>query len=250
MDTLYGSAAMAAGYARWRPAVHPRVVARIRERLAITAKVRRAVDVGCGAGLSTAALDAIALQCVGLEPVEAMLGWARVAAPNAVVAAARAEELPIATGSADLITAAGSLNYVNLELFFPEARRVLTPGGHLVVYDFGPGRAFGESPALSEWYDEFERRYPVPPCREILPLDLPAGRHGFSRAGQEGFETRLTLAPDFYLEYAMTETSVASAIRGGVAEGEIRQWCEGTLGPVFGGAAREVIFKGYVAWLS
>jgi ubiquinone/menaquinone biosynthesis C-methylase UbiE len=89
-----------------------------------------------------------------------MLRWARVAAPSAQVAVARAEQLPVASGAVDLIAAAGSLNYVDLPAFFPEARRILCRGGRLVVYDFGAGRSFPDSDVLDQWFDEFELRYP------------------------------------------------------------------------------------------
>jgi predicted TPR repeat methyltransferase len=38
--------------------------------------------------------------------------------------------------SLDLIAAAGSLNYVALDRFFPEAARILAPNGLLLAYDF------------------------------------------------------------------------------------------------------------------
>ena len=58
---------------------------------------------------------------------------------------------PVRMAVADLMTAAGSLNYVDLEKFFAEASRVLTPEGKLVVYDV--------SPAANEWFDAFMSRY-------------------------------------------------------------------------------------------
>jgi ubiquinone/menaquinone biosynthesis C-methylase UbiE len=61
------------------------------------------------------------------------------------------------------MTAAGSLNYADLDLFFAEARRVLTATGTLVVYDFSQGRGFRESRDLDVWFDEFLARYPAPP---------------------------------------------------------------------------------------
>lgn len=240
---------MAAGYARWRPRVHPHVIERVRRRLDMVGRVRRALDVGCGSGLSTAALEPLAEQCIGLEPCEPMLGYAKFAAPRAMVAVSRAEQLPIESGTIDLITAAGSLNYADLDRFFPEARRVLVRGGRLVVYDFGPGREFTDSGRLSDWYGEFERRYPFPPCRDIDPAALDAAAYGLDSGGSEDFAAALLIDPKFYVEYAMTETSVAAAVRSGIPEGEIRAWCESSIPRVFDNAAREVVFRGYIAYL-
>jgi hypothetical protein len=55
---------MAAGYAFSRPAVQPHIISRIREDLRLEGPVGRALDIGCGAGLSTAAS---ALNYVDLE---------------------------------------------------------------------------------------------------------------------------------------------------------------------------------------
>ena len=43
----------------------------------------RALDIGCGAGVSTRALIDFAGSCIGLEPSEAMLKWAPKLAPSA-----------------------------------------------------------------------------------------------------------------------------------------------------------------------
>jgi hypothetical protein len=53
--------------------------------------------------------------------------------------------------------------------------------------------------------------------------------------------------PEFYLDYAITETNVSSAIAAGTPEAEIREWCCATLAPVFEGRPREVLFRVYTA---
>lgn len=252
MSNLYATAAMAAGYARWRPAVHPLVIEKVAPMLEFDdgRRAGTALDIGCGSGLSTAALERVATCCVGIEPTESMLRWAHLAAPSAHVATARAEQLPIASGAVDLITAAGSLNYVDLAAFFPEARRVLVRGGRMAVYDFGPGRSFRDSDALDRWYDEFERLYPFPPCRDLTPASLAtAAEPWFESAGNEQFEVSLQLSEEFYVEYAMTETSVSAAAAGGVSAQAIRDWCASTLAPVFDGRPRDVLFRGYICCL-
>lgn len=249
MSDLYSSANMASGYAQWRPPVHERVMQRVRDHLQLRAKVTRALDVGCGSGLSTAALEPVAEVRVGIEPAEPMVRYASLVAPRAHAVVGRAEELPFGNQSFQLMTAAGSLNYVDLERFFDEARRVLAHGGHLVVYDFGPGRSFRDSPALDDWYTEFEKRYPFPPASSIDPETLNAGDHAIRRERCEFFETAIAMKPDFYLEYALTETSVAAAVARGVPYSEIRDWCAATLPAVFGGPSREVVFRGYILFM-
>ncbi len=180
-----------------------------------------------------------------------MLLLAHDVAPDAFFVAGKAEALPLRSGSVDLMTAAGALNYADLDLFFPEALRVLSPDGMLLVYDFSEGRRFRNESSLDAWYSEFQRRYP-PPLHEgqaISPETLRSCHPGFRLTAHEYFEIGLTLKPDFYIDYVMTETNVANAIRHGVAESEIRNWCAATLQRVFKGEAHEVLFAGYIAYL-
>lgn len=211
--------------------------------------VERALDVGCGAGLSTRALQSIARHALGIDPSEAMVKCASALVPGADFKVGIAESLPVPPRSMDLIAAAGSLNYADLSRFFPEVIRVLAPSGALVVYDFAPGRSFRDSSALDSWFTEFLNRYPMPPnsAREVSPETLSAYDSGLQMSEHEHFEVGLTLEPNFYLNYMMTETNVAHAIEGGVPEELIRRWCADTLHPVFHGSPHEVLFRGYLA---
>jgi len=239
---------MIAGYAHWRPAVHPRIINLVRRRLRISGRVPLALDIGCGAGLSTAALEVLADRVIGIEPVSAMLTPAAEVAPLACFAAGRAEQLPIRSGLVDLATAAGSLNWADLSRFFPETRRVLRPSGRLVIYDFGMGRDFRGSAHLARWCEEFDRRYPPPPASELGPGSIHPEPYGIRITGQERFEVAIALTPEFYLEYALTETGVAAAIQRGTPASKIRAWCRRSLAAVFNDAVQEVLFRGYIIY--
>jgi SAM-dependent methyltransferase len=227
---------MAAGYATARPAVHPRVIDLAWRGLGRDEPFHRALDIGCGAGLSTKALAGYVKSAVGLEPNVPMLHWAS----GGKFVAGAAEALPFPAGSFDLITAAGALNYVDLERFFPEASRVLTPDGLMLVYDF--------SPPVDDWWREFYRRYP-PPAHEAKELNPTVLAQFAPVLHAREFEIPLSLTADFYLEYVLTETNVAAAVRRGVPEQEIRAWCAATLAPLWTAATREARFPGYFAWM-
>ena len=207
--------------------------------------VARALDIGCGAGLSTHALQTFANQCIGVEPAEAMLQWSSKVAPEADFVVGAAEAIPIGAGSVDLITAAGSLNYVDLNQFFGEAARILRPKGVLVVYDFSAGKSFREGAGLDHWFECFRNRYPPPPseARVLDPIILSEFDSGFQVSRHEQVEVTIELSPDFYLEYMLTETNVAFAVRRGTPLKEIRSWCEDTLGPVWEGGAGKSCFE-------
>ncbi len=237
---------MAAGYAQSRPGVHPWVVRRALARCEATT-FGTVLDVGCGSGVSTRALEGVTDFRVGMEPAVAMLEFAGAVAPGAHFLAGIAEAIPLRDESVDLITAAGSLNYTDVERFFGEAGRLLRPDGVVVVYDFSPGRSFRESKALDEWFERFMKRYPAPVSagRVLSPETLSGMFAGLRVMGSEWFEMGLTLSPTFYVDYMLTETNVAAAVRDGTALGEIRGWCEETLAPVWAGENREVLFRGY-----
>lgn len=241
---------MAAGYASARPALHPLIIEKLRRRL--TESPGLAVDIGCGAGLSTAPLTSFCSSVLGVEPAVQMLPWARRTAPRASFAAARAEVLPLAAGKADLMTAAGSLNYVaDLPAAFAEIRRVLRPDGILAVYDFAAGRQFTDSDALADWFAEFHRRYP-PPQSEAVPLNpalLERMDSGMGLTWAEPLQLELRMSRESYTNYLLTETNVARAVRRGSQPEEIRGWLTGTLQGVFGEAGNTVKFEGYLCTL-
>jgi SAM-dependent methyltransferase len=249
-DSIYASARMAAGYAFNRPRVHPHIIERIRRNRCIERPWARALDIGCGAGLSTAALEPIAAVAVGLEPVPGMLAHRRRVAPRASFVAARAEQLPFAAASFDLVTAAGALNYVDLEAFLPELARVLTTRGLMVIYDFSAGRRLEGDGALDAWYAEFERRYPPKPG-----YDMDVRAIGFEPAGLrleaiEPFTVSVPMTAEQYVAYAMSESGVELAVAGGTSEAEIEAWCTSTLSSVLDERPRDVLFDAYVAYVT
>lgn len=252
MANPFGTSNMAAGYATSRPPVHPGVMELVRAELGRTGPFQVALDVGCGAGVSTRALAGIARSCIGLEPMEAMLQWASTLVPSAGFVVGTAEAIPLCDRSVDLITAAGSLNYANLDLFFPEAARVLIPDGVLVVYDFSPGRSFRDAPGLGEWFSSFYSRYPPPTAegRTLSPEILADSSPAFRLQCHRRFEIGIMMTPASYVDYMMTETNVAAAVRSGVPHSQIKSWCAETLAPVWHGAEREVLFRGYFACLN
>ena len=79
----FATANMAEGYAKSRPAVHAHILARAYHLLQLNGLYSTALDVGCGAGISTKPLLPLARHCIGIEPAESMLQWATQTAPGA-----------------------------------------------------------------------------------------------------------------------------------------------------------------------
>lgn len=247
--SLYHSPRLAAGYAFARPAVHPRIIDRVRDRLRLEGRAARALDIGCGAGRSTAALQTLAGEVVGIDPAVAMLEHRRAVAPRARFVAAEAERLPFVDQAFDFMTAAGSINYADQTAMLAEVARVLAPGGTLVIYDFSAGRRFADDPSLEAWYDEFDRRYPDAAGYALDVRLLPVDRAGLTLARYEEFSVPVAMNAADYLRYAMSETRVELALSRGAAEEDIRAWVQSGVERVFGSAQREVIFHAYAAYV-
>ena len=245
--SIYDSPRLAAKYAGDRPPVHPHIIRAIGAHLHLTTRVARALDIGCGAGLSTAALEPLAESLVGIEPVRVMLTHCHAVAPHARFLVAQAEALPFPAGAFDLMTAAGSLNYADLGLFLPEAERVLTARGVLAIYDFSAGRRLRGNRLLEVWFAAFERRYPSPPDYDLDVRGLAYGAAGLCLEAYEELEVAVPMSREAYVSYALGETNVEAAIGRGMPEAAIAAWCDRTLAPVFGDVARDVIFECYVA---
>jgi ubiquinone/menaquinone biosynthesis C-methylase UbiE len=240
---------IAAGYATARPPVHALIIDRLRRYLAARQPVNTALDIGCGAGLSTRALRPVAARRIGIEPAEPMLSWSARLDPEADFVAGQAESLPLADASVDLITAAGSLNYVDLDRFFPEAVRVLRRPEVLAVYDFAQGTRCTRECGLEHWFSDFRRRYPPPAggARALDPALLAGMESGFRMDAYESFEVAVPLTLSSYTDYILTEINVAAAVQRGECEAEIRRWCEETLSGVFQNSRRDVLFPSYLA---
>lgn len=247
MSGIYNSPRLAAGYAYGRPLVHRSIVQKLETYPGMRVPVERALDVGCGAGLSTAAIAHLAGMVVGLEPVAAMLAHSGVVAPRARFLVGQAERLPFRDGTFNLLTAAGALNYTDLRLFLPEAARVLAPGGVLAVYDFSAGRRLRDSDRLDGWYGTFERRYPSPPGYHLDPRNLAYGSSGLRLEAYEEMEVGVSMTFSSYLRYAMTETNVELAISRGAREAEIEDWCRATLEAILVDDPFDVLFDAYIA---
>ncbi len=246
---VYQSARLARGYAYDRPPVHREIIARLRQHLHLTERLPRALDIGCGAGRSTAALETVADCVVGIEPVAPMLQFRAAVTTTAHFAVAHAEHLPFAAQSFDLLTAAGSLNYADLALFLPEVARVLNANGVLAIYDFSEGRRLRADARLEQWYAAFKQRYPVPAGYALDGRELPYQAYGLRLCGYYELEVAVPMTHAGYLRYALSETSVEQAIARGEAETDIETWCGNTLADIFGETSRDVLFDAYIAYV-
>jgi len=93
----------------------------------------RVVELGAGTGKLTELLVAAGHDVIATDPLPAMLGHLRARVPEARVAVATAEQIPVASLSADVVICAQSFHWFDHAVALPEIARVLRPGGVLAL---------------------------------------------------------------------------------------------------------------------
>ena len=127
------------GYATYRP----RYPEALFDALAAAVPARRlAWDCATGTGQAAASLASRFARVVATDasPSQARRGVPR---PRLWYLAARAEAAAVRAGTADLVTVAQALHWLDLERFYAEARRVLVPDGLLAVWTYERHRVDG-----------------------------------------------------------------------------------------------------------
>ena len=238
---------VAAGYASARPHLHGEVFARVKDLIRPAVPFPRALDVGCGTGLSSVALCGLARDVTGVDAAVPMLRQAS-RGDHVHYLASSAEELPFRSGSFDLIAACGSIDWVDRSRFLPRAAELLVAGGWLVPLDFGDAGRSPEMPDLERWYrDVFHKACPTPAAGDPRVTAREAEGFGFTAPADHDFVTHCTFTAARYSDFLMTESSVIAAVEYGKRPpGEIRAWLEEELSPLFAGESRRITFTGYI----
>ncbi|GBO24712.1 hypothetical protein AVEN_247856-1, partial [Araneus ventricosus] len=73
--------------------------------------------------------------------------------------ASPAEQLPFSDGSVQLLTAATSMHWFNLDLFLPEVRRILCVNGTMAVYGYHYMKPELKDPVRAAEIDELYDKY-------------------------------------------------------------------------------------------
>ncbi|MBV2354588.1 class I SAM-dependent methyltransferase [Streptomyces sp. J2-1] len=124
----------AAQYADNRPSYPTPLFEAVEELSGRPLKGARAVDVGAGTGISTAQLDTRGAKVLAVEPGTGMAAEFRRRNPHIPLVRGNGNELPLRTGSADLLTYAQAWHWTDTTRSVPEAIRVLRPGGALALW--------------------------------------------------------------------------------------------------------------------
>ncbi len=209
-------------YDRGRPYLQARAVGRITE-LAGTTRVRRALDVACGTGLSSVALRDAADVVVGCEVAPGMLAAAR-RDPSVHYVLSPAERLPFSDATFDAVTVSSGLHWFDQERFFAEAGRVLGVDGWCAIYDHYFLGEMEDVLAFSSWMREsFSTRYPLPPRRNTAATtETP---RGFRRLGGDEYLDVVEMTHRGLVDYLLTQSNTTVAVAGGrESRATVRSW--------------------------
>jgi ubiquinone/menaquinone biosynthesis C-methylase UbiE len=123
----------------------------------------RVVEVGCGTGRWLRLLRAKGIKATGMDASSGMLSRAQSPVVQAV-----AEQLPYASGSIDRVFCVNALHHFSDKVaFVGEARRVLRPGGQLMIVGLDPHAG------IDRWY-----------VYDYFPSALPNDRRRYAATSQ------------------------------------------------------------------
>jgi SAM-dependent methyltransferase len=201
--------AQSADYARFRPTYPPSLFA----WLASVAPARGcAVDVATGNGQAALGLADHFARVVALDASAAQVAEAS-ARGNVEYGVAPAEATGLPAGSADLLTAAQAFHWFQHDRFFPEAQRVLRPGGVLAVWCYGLARI---TPAVDEvvrhLYQDLIGAY-WEPERMLVETGYRDVAVPFAAIESPPFETQLTWELSTLTGYLRTWSALKAFMR-------------------------------------
>ncbi|WP_434632819.1 class I SAM-dependent methyltransferase [Chromobacterium sp. CV08] len=201
-------------YARFRPEYPPQLAACL---ASVASDNRLAVDVGCGNGQLTKLLTAHFHAVVGLDPSADQI--ANIV-PNERITyqCAPAEVLPLADGSANLITAAQAAHWFNLPAFYQEVRRISEPGCVLALISYG---VLNLEPALNERFQKFywDEIGPYwPPERKLVDTGYATIDFPFEELTAPSLEIRVDWDLSEFLSYLHTWSAVRNVQEAGREE--------------------------------
>ncbi|MFJ8255518.1 class I SAM-dependent methyltransferase [Streptomyces sp. NPDC094466] len=176
--------AIAAAYDAHRPSYPPALFDAVEELAGLPLAGARVADVGAGTGLGTARLYERGARVTAVEPGDGMAGQFRRGLPDVPLVRGDGNNLPLRTGSMDLITYAQAWHWTDPARSVPEVRRVLRPGGALALW-------WNDGDPDVEWLVDQENRMRVFFGAEVPAV--PSHRARFRAALPDGLDFRTRL---------------------------------------------------------
>ncbi len=156
-----GFEAGAAAYEAARPGYPDEALTVLRDLVGIGVGTA-VVDLAAGTGKLTRRLVELGASVTAVEPVAAMRTQLASVLPEVVAMDGTAEEIPVADGSADVVTVAQAFHWFDAPVALSEIARVLRPGGRLALLWNERDEAtpwVAEMSRLIRWHERTVSRY-------------------------------------------------------------------------------------------
>ncbi len=246
MLNYFSHATAAERYAAARPYFHPKAVQLLLE---VTGKTRfsSALDVATGTGMGARALLEVCDAVTGCDLSPEMLAHARATVPGASFLEAPAEVLPLPDSSVALVTTFMAFHWFDQMRFLRQVRRVLEPGGYLMICHHKSLATLRDQPAFRTWADGFYTDYPAPPRNpsELEPGDVE--RFGFTLVEHKSFEDEFWMTASEMARYISTQSNIIAKVEQGAERLEdICETIERGAHVFLGGASGAFLFSGAV----
>ncbi len=247
-NTAFDFKRIAQGYKN-RPYLHKQVIEQLEQELS-GKRFKLGLDIGCGAGLSTKALCKICARVIGSDISSEMIEVAKEVCENDAsieFVVSKAEEITIAEKKADIVTAAGAIQWIDRELFLKKMQSVMEIDGYLFIYDFAISDTMKDSVTYTDWWhDVYLKEFPRPYRNETVWTQADVEPYGFVMEKQEDFVLTHEFDKQSFIEFMMIQSNVNAKIEGEERSTEaVKGWFEESLKDVFLHEKETLLFKGY-----
>ena len=144
-----------------------------------------------------------------------MLAHARATVPGASFIEAPAEALPLPDSSVALVTTFLAFHWFDQARFLGEVRRVLEPGGYLMICYHESLATLRDQPTFRAWADGFYANYPAPPRNPSRLEPSDAERFGFALVEHANFEDEFWMNASELAHYISTQSNIIAKVEQG-----------------------------------
>lgn len=238
---------IAQGY-KDRPFLHGQVIEQLQKEWHVTG-FQNGLDVGCGAGLSTKALQGICDKVTGTDISEEMILVAEEMCPEDTYTffPCPAEQTPEPEAKYDIVTAAGMVQWVEQDKFLENLSQIMEKNGLLFIYDFWISDKMEETGSYTDWWhNQYLVKFPRPARKDNRWTAEEVAVYSFIMEKQNIFTLQYEFDKVAFIKFMLIQSNVNAKIEGeGQDIEEIRTWFEETLEPIFQGQKKMLMFEGY-----
>lgn len=231
----FNSKTAAERYSKGRPDFHSNTIKHIKDYLHFDKKIKNALDIACGTGLSTKALLEIADNVYGTDISSEMLKFALH--PDKInYSIALAEQQSFADNFFDLITVSSGVHWFDIDKFLIEANRLLKSKSWLVLYENYFISEMVGNKNFTNWFPNiYLKKFPSPPHNNGYAwTNENLNAKNFNFITEERFKNSVPLTKKQLALYFTTQSNITVAVeRNQTTYEQVENWLERELASFF-----------------